>query len=151
METYLAIDSEYPEIPMLKGIWNGNIEIYFRSVEYIVGKPESNTWWSANHVGETRQAILVINPKDNHKFLIDNKYGDGFQRVIRAGTPWAYHKSVDNPTITKQELPFNEWNTVLDIDSLKKEQSIHDANFKRKDPIAQERIEELRRIHEPKK
>lgn len=129
-----------------KGLWNGDIPIIYTVIDYEVGKAPSITWWSAFHLGEIRQGILVKNPADDYEFVIDNKFGDGFFKVTRGGSPRDGHKSVQGFKIVRENVPLNEWVTIPDWEAIRKEDELHDEEIKRVDPIAYERIQSLKRI-----
>lgn len=131
--------------PMLPGLWNGDMRILFRAVEYQVEKPDVATWWSAHFVGEVRQAIKIMNPATGYTFLIDNKFGEGYQKVIQGGSPRGFHKSVSNFTITEPILPFDKWVKEVNIKALNAEQAFLEDAMKKADPEHYERIQALKK------
>lgn len=130
--------------PLLKeGLWNGEIPVLFTAVEYEVGKSPSVTWWSSTHFGEIRQGIYVKNPVDGHEFLIDNKFGDGYQCLITKSIARNNCKRVINGIIIQHPLPFEVWNKRVDLEGIDMEARIRRAKTKALHPIEFEQLQVL--------
>lgn len=107
-----------------KGIWNGTENIVYQVVEYTVLPAEIKTWWVNRVCFERRQGILITT-MNGHKFLIDNKFGDGFCKIASGGVPQFGHKSVENYDIENYNIPADKINIRLDAKGLKKEHEEH--------------------------
>jgi hypothetical protein len=130
---------------MVRGKWNGDTNILFCAVDYVVQQPSNPMWWSAHHVGETRQGILVLNPEDGYRFLIDNKFGDGWYKVaVGNGSPGCGHKSADVAWVSNIDVDVVAWVRVPDWEGIKAENQMHEEAIKKSDPIAYERLMAIR-------
>jgi hypothetical protein len=90
-------------IKKLQGKWNYTEPIEYCYIDYEMLEPIKPTYWSAIHVGEVRQGILINykgfedrEDSESQTFMIDNQWGDGTAKLRNGGGPDSSHKEVSN-------------------------------------------------------